>query len=245
MIIGISGKMGAGKDTLGMVLQGLSFRKDSSWYKDPLGYAKAYDGRPNLKGGWKIVKYADKLRQIAGILLGVEPEKFEDREFKLTQLGHEWDHVELGFQWEGNASNEGSTPAGTYHMTVRQFLQRLGTDALREGLHQNVWINALFADYKDQINYTDEEEPEEINRGKPNWIVTDVRFPDEADAIKARGGIVVRIDRPDNPHPQSTHLTETALDDYLFDVRIQNDKIEDLVPRAKALLKIADLRVSL
>ena len=29
----------------------------------------------------------------------------------------------------------------------------------------------------------------------PNWIITDVRFPNEADAIKGRGGIIIRVNR--------------------------------------------------
>lgn len=30
----------------------------------------------------------------------------------------------------------------------------------------------------------------------PNWIITDVRFPNEAQAIKDRGGVLIRVNRP-------------------------------------------------
>ena len=51
-------------------------------------------------------------------------------------------------------------------------------------------------------------------------IITDCRFPNEADYVKSKGGIVVRVDRPTNS--QDTHTSETAMDDYAFDGTIYN-----------------------
>lgn len=42
------------------------------------------------------------------------------------------------------------------------------------------------------------------------FIITDVRFPNEADAINSWGGILVNITRPDAP--RASDLAETALD---------------------------------
>lgn len=44
-------------------------------------------------------------------------------------------------------------------------------------------------------------------------VVTDVRFPDEADQIKEMGGILVRVNRP-GMDVKSGHPSETALDNY-------------------------------
>lgn len=44
-------------------------------------------------------------------------------------------------------------------------------------------------------------------------IITDVRFPNEADAIREAGGILVRVLRP-GLASDDTHESETALDDY-------------------------------
>jgi len=118
---------------------------------------------------------AGKLKQIASILTGIPIEKFEDQEFKKTKLGPEW------------------------NMTVREFLQRLGTDAMRNGLHTNVWANAFWVDYfrhpkngEHIINKTSNP----INVGKcPNWIITDVRFPNEAQSVKERDGLMIRVNR--------------------------------------------------
>ena len=71
----------------------------------------------------------------------------------------------------------------------------------------------------------------------PNWIITDVRFPNEAKAVKDRGGILIRINRPGFENT-GDHLSEIALDDYKnFDTIIINDgTIEDLSKKIKEFL---------
>jgi hypothetical protein len=151
---------------------------------------------------WEIKKFSGKLKQIASILLGMPEHLFENQDFKSEMLGEEW--------WK----NYGDF----YHQTtVRDFLQLLGTDAIRNGLHSNAWVNALMADYK----------PAKMDQYNPsNWIVTDVRFPNEAEAIKDRGGIIIRIDRP-GVEPVNAHPSEVALDKWDFDYKIAN--VSDLV----------------
>jgi hypothetical protein len=70
-----------------------------------------------------------------------------------------------------------------------------------------------------------------------NWIITDVRFPNEAQAIKDRGGIIIRIERPGGEsHCGGAHASETALDDYDFDIVINNDgTIDELIDKVKQL----------
>ena len=84
----------------------------------------------------------------------------------------------------------------------------------------------------------------------PNWIISDTRFPNELKAIKDRGGITIRIIRPDfventltgekfpvKVHRQE-HESETALDNYKFDYEIQNDgTIAELIGKVEAILK--------
>lgn len=147
---------------------------------------------------WEVKKFSGKLKVIASILTGIPAHQFEDQEFKSSMLGEEW--------WK----NYGDF----YHQTtVRDFLQILGTDAIRNGLHTNAWVNALMADYK----------PRKMDQYSPsNWIITDCRFPNEAEAIKDRGGMIVRVNRP-GIAPVNAHPSETALDNWDFDYRIAND----------------------
>jgi hypothetical protein len=153
---------------------------------------------------WQIKKFSGKLKTIASIMLGIPEYKFENQDFKSEMLGEEW--------WK----NYGDF----YHQTtVRDFLQLLGTDAIRNGLHSNAWVNALMADYKRGPFYP--EVPAEDHARMPDWIVTDCRFPNEAEAIKDRGGIIIRIDRP-GVEPVNAHPSEIALDNWCFDYRIAN-----------------------
>ena len=118
-------------------------------------------------------------------------------------------------------------------MTVRQLLQELGTEAMRDGLHTNVWVNALFADFKFA----------KMSQYNPShWLITDMRFPNELEAIKERGGITIRVTRdyalrggPEDP--KNLHPSETALDKETFDYEIVNDgTIEELVGKVRDIL---------
>ena len=70
----------------------------------------------------------------------------------------------------------------------------------------------------------------------PNWIISDVRFPNEAKAIKDKGVILIRINRPGND--TGKHLSEIALDDYKnWNYVIDNNgTIEDLIEKVKQIL---------
>jgi hypothetical protein len=67
-------------------------------------------------------------------------------------------------------------------------------------------------------------------------VVSDVRYPDEAEALRARGFLMVRITRPGQEFVNS-HESETALDKYPPDQRIINDgSLADLRERADLLI---------
>jgi hypothetical protein len=86
---------------------------------------------------------------------------------------------------------------------VRVLLQRMGTEVGRKLFGEDFWVLAAFKDVC------------------PKAVFTDVRFPNEANAIKLLGGTVWRIERPGYA-PVNTHPSETALDDWCFDEVIQN-----------------------
>jgi len=126
-------------------------------------------------------------------------------------------------------------------MTVREFLQRLGTDAMRNNLHENVWVNAFWIDYKG-IKYAqgtagyDPYKPKDILK-YPNWIITDVRFENEYNSVKRRGGLMIKVERP-GIETQS-HASETGLDhitDWNYVIN-NSGSIEDLVREVENILK--------
>jgi cytidylate kinase len=54
-----------------------------------------------------------------------------------------------------------------------------------------------------------------------NYVISDVRFPNEANWIRRHGGFVVRLERSIEQRGfELKDLSETALDDYSFDLRI-------------------------
>ncbi|MEU5403752.1 hypothetical protein ABZ348_31220 [Streptomyces sp. NPDC005963] len=97
------------------------------------------------------------------------------------------------------------------HPEVRALLQRAGTEAGRRVLGSDVWVNALFQEHGDA----------------PALVVTDVRFPNEARAIHARGGVLIRIQRPGVGPKRCrvgiAHESETALRGWPFDHVLLND----------------------
>ena len=90
MIIGINGKIGSGKDTVGKIIQWLTKPELDGQY---IGFQTYDDYTLEKLSPFKIKKFAGKLKQIASLLTGIDVEKFEDQEFKKTYLSEEWGAV--------------------------------------------------------------------------------------------------------------------------------------------------------
>ena len=172
-LIGISGKIGSGKDTVGKILQYLSAGNELSKTTPDLVADWEYDWYAGTKmGNYQIKKYADKLKDIVCMLIGCTREQLEDREFKEKELGEEWRvHYNWHYKLKSDSNPTGRAGKlfftreesdlemlsvtynglahGTYLLTPRLLLQLLGTDCGRDIIHPNIWVNALFADYKD------------------------------------------------------------------------------------------------
>lgn len=88
---------------------------------------------------------------------------------------------------------------------IRRLLQRLGTEAGRQTLWENLWVDATLTGH-----------PEDAR-----LVVTDCRFPNEAQAVKDRGGKMWRITR-EGVGPANSHASETSLDHWEFDAWIDN-----------------------
>ena len=65
-------------------------------------------------------------------------------------------------------------------------------------------------------------------------VVPDVRFPDEAQSIKERGGVIVRIKR-EGYEPVNAHISETAYQDQDF-IIVNDGTPEDLYNEFKKLV---------
>ena len=67
----------------------------------------------------------------------------------------------------------------------RLALQLMGTEAGRDVFHPDLWVHTVLRRCE-QAPYN-------------NYVIADVRFPNEINAIKDSGGVVVRVRRGDDP----------------------------------------------
>lgn len=162
MLIGITGQKFSGKSTVAKMLS------------EMLGY--------------KVVSFADKLKDVTCVLSGCTREDLEDYNFKEHQL--------VPIYMRPYCGNDEKP-------TYRAFLQHFGSEVMR-GVNDNVWIDATL-----------------LNCGD-NAIISDCRFPNEADAIQSAGGIVVRVER-NIIDSSDNHISETAMADIRPNCIIDNN----------------------
>lgn len=132
------------------------------------------------KEPYRVMKFANALKTIASYILDIDVIRFEDPVFKTTSLGPEW---------KG--------------MTIREFLQKLGTEVGRN-INEDIWVNILF-------NKKMEDE---------FVIITDVRFENEASEIINRGGMIVNIVsratfEEKDKHPSEKMLPATLINEHI------------------------------
>ena len=99
-----------------------------------------------------------------------------------------------------------------YGISPRHALQSIGTewgqyelskyDSFKKITGRKLWVNSL------------------LNRIHGDTVISDVRFPHEADAIRERGGFIIRVNR-DYPVNLS-HESERAIEDITPDFIIGN-----------------------
>ena len=140
--------------------------------------------------GFKRVAFADKLRDV---LYQLNPMVYVDRVYDTIYVQDVIDR----FGWDGYKETK-------FGPEIRRLLQRLGTEAGRQTLWDSIWIDAAFAN-----------QPEDAK-----IVVSDARFINEFEAVKARGGQIWRIERAGvgavNNHPSETEaMTYDGFDKHL------------------------------
>jgi hypothetical protein len=96
--------------------------------------------------------------------------------------------------------------------SVGTLLQDIG-ESMRQGVHADTWVLALFSRWSSD----------------QRWVIDDLRHVNEAEGIRARGGLLIRLNGdPSGERARSTrnleHPSETALDNYPhFDVIIDTE----------------------
>ena len=120
--------------------------------------------------GFKRESFANSLKDAVSQVFGWDREMLEGR----TKQSREW--RETKDEWWSNRLEMDITP--------RWVLQYWGTEVVRKGFHNDMWVASL---------------ENRLRQSQDDIVITDCRFPNEIKAIKAAGGEVIRIKRGPEP----------------------------------------------
>lgn len=126
------------------------------------------------------------------------------------------------FNWDGKKDEAGRT-----------ILQKVGTDVIRaqDPDFWVRWIVNLLKLFPNEWDYV---------------IIPDCRFPNEIEVLKSNFDFVkhIRVIRPDFVSPltleQQNHISETALDNYSYDVLLNNTSLDNLKNQIKELCDVLE-----
>jgi hypothetical protein len=177
--------------------------------------------------------FASTLKDAVAAVFGWDRELLEGR----TKSAREW--REQVDPWWANRLN-------MPNLTPRWVLQYWGTEVCRQAFHDDIWIASL---------------ENKLRKSGDNIVISDCRFPNEIKAIKAAGGMVIRVKRGEDPtwyndaadvnagdrcmnyslaksriQALGIHASETAWVGTKFDAIVDNNgSIEDLYDQVKNL----------
>lgn len=195
-LIGVTGRAGAGKDTIAQILK---YNLDCD------------------VGNWTSIAFASPLKEIC-------------------QQVFEFSHDQLygSLETKNAPDKRYPRPDGTF-LTSREAMQVLGTEFGRR-CYPDIWIEMGMRKAK-----------RELAAGR-NVVITDVRFVNEAMAIRAYAGEIWRVYRPSADAVPATHTSETELDSVrmavVLDREIHNTgTIDDLRDRVRECVKAMNLEI--
>ena len=183
--------------------------------------------------GYRRESFASSLKDAVANVFGWDRQMLEGR----TTQSREW--REQRDEWWSNRLGREITP--------RYVLQHWGTEVIRDGFHDDMWIASL---------------ENKIRTSRDNIVITDCRFPNEIKAIRAQGGRIIWIQRGPLPswYPVATranagdpmfkenlktlgvHPSETAWAGTEFDAEIDNNEtIDDLYTQLKNLVQVGSV----
>lgn len=159
--------------------------------------------------GYERQAFADKLKRSAAALFDINPAEFEALKNDPTAF------VSIGFKGapEGLASAMWSP---SREISVREYLQRYGTEAHRDIFGADFWVDQLLpvgGYYADR-----------------NIVITDTRFISESDRIKFLSGVVVRVYRG-TASADDLHASEQEQLEIEADYEIDNTGTLDELPK--------------
>lgn len=246
MIIGISGRKQAGKNTVANILHGIVLKEQGlvkDWNLGGDGQLVILTEDAEGEMGWgefdisrrdeafteyadlnmwphvKLYSFADDLKRICSSLFNIPKECVWGTDDQKNQIQEHliWENLPT---WENVSLNKDiSHGLSKRAMTAREFMQYFGTDIMRK-IYEPIWINSCIRTIKKEQSQL--------------AVIADVRFPNEAKVIEECGGAVVRLTRQ---LFDDKHTSEVSLDDYPFTHYIDNkdESVDSLIMKVKEL----------
>lgn len=169
--------------------------------KDTIASMVTLSLKDNCNLSVKTFAFADRLKKACSVLFGVPLEHFHDRQVKEVKIPY-------------------------WNMSPRQMAQKMGTEACRYGIRDDIWIKAI--------------NQEILESGVDVAFITDVRFDNEAEYVHGKSletvgsqihlhntnpGIVVNITRSNQTKiADSAHASEQGIDEKHIDWKIENQQ---------------------
>ena len=146
--------------------------------------------------GYKRDSFAKSLKDAVSSMFNWDREMLEGN----TKISREWRETADEF-WSKKMGKE---------VTPRWVLQYFGTEVMRQGMYDAIWVDSVIGRYKGD-----------------KTVISDTRFQNEIKTIKAHGGIVVLVKREEIPtredmQKQGIHQSEWDWVGSDFDYTIDN-----------------------
>jgi hypothetical protein len=146
--------------------------------------------------GFYKIAFADTLKDIVAVMFGWKRELLEG-------------DTEESRIWRETVDEWWCKHLGIIGFTPRMALQMIGTNAMRDGFHPEIWVSIVerrLSEYK-------------------NVVITDVRFSNEIKMIRKNGGHILRIERDNNNSP--IHKSELEWRQSGVNYTLKNDGTMD------------------
>ena len=121
--------------------------------------------------GWRRESFANSLKDGVANIFGWDRQMLEGR----TKQSREW-REQVDPWW--------ATRLGMKDLTPRWVLQYFGTEVVRSGFHDDMWIASL---------------ENKLRNSKDNVVITDVRFRNEIRMLRGLDAQIVEVARGDKP----------------------------------------------
>lgn len=223
LLIGLSGKKQAGKNTaanqiIAQYLNGqfcgsldIGDRGQLLW-RDGDGEGEMEIGFGHIEERLTVLAFADEIKAFCVNVLGLSHDQCWGTDEQKDTLTHlMWDGLPKSVwhkyaRFDDDETSFGHWPTGP--MTAREVMQVFGTDIMR-AWDEDVWVRPC-------MRKVEEASTKLV-------LITDVRFPNELEAIHERGGKVIRLLR-DPLGGEDKHDSETALDNMAgFDLFVPSN----------------------